>query len=58
MQMRGARNVIEVVILILRYRDRLRNLARIGFALEIVRGYDPLPSRKQCQSQRYRRGSS
>jgi hypothetical protein len=33
MQMRAARYVIQVVILILRYCDRLRNLERIGQTL-------------------------
>jgi len=36
MQMRAARYVIQPVILILSYGDRLRNLARIGFARRIL----------------------
>ena|ERR1700740_3039303 len=59
MQMRTARNVKYFVILILRYCDRLRNLARIGSArgpLWVVRRYYQPPDGEQRQSEWY--GSS
>ena len=58
MQMRAARYVKYFVILILRYCDRLRNLARIQFdrgVLLVVRRYDQPPGREHRQSQWYSR---
>ena len=58
MQMRAARYVKYFVILILRYCDRLRNLARIQSArgvLLVLRRYDQPPGREHRQSQWYSR---
>lgn len=58
MQMRAPRYVKYFVILILRYCDSLRNLARIQSArgvLLVVRRYDQPPSREHRQSQWYSR---
>ena len=53
MQMRGIRNVIQLVILILRYCDHFRDLVRIGSApwpLRVVRRHYQPSGRQQRQS--------
>src|ERR1700746_1824275 len=53
-QMRTAWNVIDLVIAILGYRNRLQNLVRIGFAhrsLLVARRHNQLPDGKRRQSQ-------